>query len=42
MAVGLVGLYCSIVFSKVLSQLLSAYWFMQNRTTSLKLIATVT
>ena len=27
---------------KVLSQLLSTYWFMQNTTTSLKLIATVT
>ena len=30
------------LFSKVLSQLLSTYWFMQNTTTSLKSIATVT
>ena len=30
------------LFSKVLSQLLSMCWFMQNTTTSLKLIATIT
>ena len=29
-------------FSKVPSQLLSTYWFMQNTTTSLKSIATIT
>ena len=34
--------WASIWFSKVLSQLLSTYWFMQNTTASLKLIATVT
>ena len=30
------------LFSKVLLQLLSMYWFMQNMTASLKLIATIT